>query len=330
MINKKVMSGLLFTSALAYISLVIPNIGFLNQLHINSLIIAIILGMIVKNCFNLPSFFEPGINYAFKTILRFAIILLGFKLSLGDVGQIGLKGVFLVILVTGTTLLFATWIGRKMGIDRSLVVLIGAGSSICGASAIAAVAPVIDAKDQDITFAVATVTIFGTLAMFLYPIFYHFFHLPDLLYAVWAGSSIHEVSQVVAAGFAAGEQAGEYATMIKLTRVLLVIPTVLFLGFTTPQKDGGSKFFRKGTFPWFVFGFCGVVLVNSFAWIPAETVASLISIDNFLLTIAMTALGLGSDFNKIKAAGLKPLYAGLCITLFISIISFAVSGLLYV
>ncbi|MEL7565417.1 MAG: YeiH family protein [Dehalobacterium sp.] len=330
MIIKNIIPGMLFTSILAYISLLIPSISFLSQLHINSLIIAIIFGMIIKNCFTIPSFLEPGINYAFKKILRFAIILLGFKLSLGDVGQIGGKGILLVIVVTGATLFFTNWLGKRMGMDPRLAVLIGAGSSICGASAIAAVAPVINAEDQDITFAVATVTIFGTLAMFLYPVFYHVFQLPNLVYAVWAGSSIHEVAQVVAAGFAAGEKAGEYATLIKLTRVLLVIPTVLFLGFTAPIKEGGSRFFHKGTFPWFVFGFCMVVLVNSFSWISQETVASLISIDNFLLTVAMVALGLGSDFNKMKAAGLKPLYAGLCITLFISILSFALSGLLYV
>lgn len=330
MLNKKVIPGILFTSALAYICLGIPKVSFLSQLHINSLIIAIALGMLIKNCVHLPAFLEPGIQYSFKKILRFAIILLGFKLSLGDVGQIGGKGVFLVIVVTGATLFFTMWLGKRMGIDHRLAVLIGAGSSICGASAIAAVAPVIDAEDQDITFAVATVTIFGTLAMFLYPVFYHIFQLPNLLYAVWAGSSIHEVAQVVAAGFAAGEKAGEYATLIKLTRVLLVIPTVLFLGFSAARKDGGGRFFQKGTFPWFVFGFCVVVFINSFSWFSPEMVASLITVDNFLLTVAMAGLGLGSDFSKMRTAGLKPLYAGLCISLFISILSFVLSGLLYV
>jgi len=329
MTKNNVLPGILFTSIIAYVCIWIPQIGILNKLHINSLIIAIIIGLIIKNCFSVPSFFEPGINYSFKKILRFAIILLGFKLSLGDIGQVGGKGILLVVLVTGATLLFTMWLGKRMNIDRRLALLIGAGSYICGASAIAAVAPVINAEDRDITFSVATVTVFGTLAMFLYPFFYHFFHLPSLFYAVWAGSSIHEVAQVVAAGFAAGDQAGEYATLIKLTRVLLVIPTVLYLGISTRRNGHNKRFFTQGTFPWFVFGFCGVVIINSLSLLPREAVVSLITFDNFLLTIAMTALGLGSDFNKMKAAGLKPLYAGLCISLFISVISFMVTGVLY-
>ena len=231
MITRKAIPGLLLSSMLAYLCVFIPKISLLSQFHINSLIIAIVLGMVIKNIFPLPSYFEPGIRFAFKQVLRLAIVLLGFKLSLGDIGQIGGKGIFLVTVVTGGTLIFTGWLGKKIGLERSLAFLIGAGSSICGASAIAAVAPVIEARDQDIAFAVATVTIFGTLAMFLYPVLYHLLHLPDVFYAVWAGSSIHEVAQVVAAGFAIGDQVGEYATVVKLTRVLLVIPTIFILVF---------------------------------------------------------------------------------------------------
>ncbi|MGI6679346.1 MAG: YeiH family protein [Dehalobacterium sp.] len=229
MINQKIFPGLLFSSLIAILCILIPKLSVLSQLHINSLIIAIVVGMIIKNFFQIPVSFEPGIHYAFKNILRLAVVLLGFKLSIGDIGQIGGKGLLLVAMVTGGTLFFAGWLGEKMGIDRSLTLLIGAGSSICGASAIAAVAPVIEAKDHDVTFSVATVTIFGTVAMFLYPVIYHVLQLPDIFYAVWAGSSIHEVAQVVAAGFAAGEQVGEYATVVKLSRVLLVIPTIFFI-----------------------------------------------------------------------------------------------------
>lgn len=329
MINQKIIPGLLFSSLLAFLSILVPKMSIFSQLHVNSLIIAIVIGMIIKNFLHVPASFEPGIQYAFKRVLRFAVILLGFKLSIGDIGQIGGRGLLLVALVTGGTLLFAGWLGKRMDIDRGLTLLIGAGSSICGASAIAAVAPVIEAKDQDITFSVATVTIFGTLAMFLYPVIYNVLQLPDIFYAVWAGSSIHEVAQVVAAGFAAGDQVGEYATVVKLSRVLLVIPTIFILGFQDMKRKSDGSFFHKGTFPWFVFGFCGVVLINSFSLIPQETVASLISFDNFLLTIAMVGLGLGSDFSKLKDTGLKPIFAGLFISIFISVFSFVLTGILY-
>ena len=328
MITRKAIPGLLLSSMLAYLCVFIPKISLLSQFHINSLIIAIVLGMFIKNIFPLPSIFEPGIRFAFKQVLRLAIVLLGFKLSLGDIGQIGGKGIFLVTVVTGGTLIFTGWLGKKIGLERSLAFLIGAGSSICGASAIAAVAPVIEARDQDIAFAVATVTIFGTFAMFLYPVLYHLLHLPDIFYAVWAGSSIHEVAQVVAAGFAIGDQVGEYATVVKLTRVLLVIPTIFIFGFQDAKKDS-DKLFNKGTFPLFVFGFCAVVLINSFSWIPRDMAETLISLDNILMTVAMVGLGLGADFNKLKVVGLKPLYAGLGISLFISLFSFVLTGLLY-
>ncbi|ATW27361.1 YeiH family protein [Candidatus Formimonas warabiya] len=324
-IKESILPGMLLTAGLAGVSFWLQRLSLISFFHLNSLIIAIILGMVMNNVGKVPAFLEPGITYSFKKILRIAIIFLGFKLSLSDMGQIGGKGIFLVIVVTAATLMFTLWLGKRLGLDRNLAVLIGAGSSICGASAIAAVAPVIDADDQDITFAVATVTIFGTLAMFLYPVFYHVFHLPDVLYAVWAGSSIHEVAQVVAAGFAAGEKTGQFATLVKLTRVLLVIPTVLLLGFSTVKKGGENPGFRKGTFPWFVFGFSLVVLINSFSLIPKQIVDQFVTLDSFLLTMAMAGLGLGANYQKLKRVGLKPLYAGLCISVFISFFSFVLS-----
>ncbi|WP_339064184.1 putative sulfate exporter family transporter [Tepidibacillus marianensis] len=139
----------------------------------------------------------------------------------------GWKGLLLVLIVTPTTLWFATWIGKKLGLDRNLALLIGSGTAICGASA---VAPVIDGDEKDSTFAIATVTISGTISMFLYPVIYNVFHLLNLLYAVWTGSSTHEVAQVVAAGFTAGGQAEQFATLVKLTRVLLVIPIAMIIG----------------------------------------------------------------------------------------------------
>ncbi len=329
---KKVTPGLLLVGMIAWLSMQIQHLDVVQNMHFSSLIIAILLGMLVKNLFRVPPSLDVGIHFAVKKVLRLAIILLGFQLSLGEIGRIGGKGFLLVTVVTAATLIFTMWIGKKLGLDRDLSVLIGTGSSICGASAVAAVAPVIDAKERDTSFAIATVTLFGTIAMFLYPIVFRIFQLPDLLYAVWAGSSIHEVGQVVAAGFAAGEGAGQFATLIKLTRVLLIIPAAILLGaaqMKRPQTDADPRSIRRIAIPWFVFGFLAVVLINSLPLLPKPITQTMVSVDSFLLTIAMAGMGLETSFKNMKTVGMKPFYAGLLTTLFIAIFGFVISALLF-
>jgi len=327
---KNLLPGLVFAAFLAYVSTLIQDLDVMKKLHFSSIIIAIILGMILKNTVKIPTVFDEGIKFSLKKILRLAVILLGFKLSLTEAAQIGWKGLILVLIVTPSTLWFATWIGRKLGLDRNLALLIGSGTAICGASAVAAVAPVVDGDEKDSTFAIATVTIFGTISMFLYPVIYNVFHLPNLLYAVWAGSSIHEVAQVVAAGFTAGDQAGQFATLVKLTRVLLIIPIATIIGLWQMRGQKGEKRgIKKDTIPWFVFGFLGVFIINSLHIIPKNPTDQLVSLDSFLLTWAMAGMGLETSFEKMRQVGIKPFYVGFMTTIFISILGFIMSELLF-
>lgn len=328
---KKLVPGIIFTGVLAWACMQIQQIKVVSNLHFSSLIIAIILGILINNFVSIPSFLCEGITFSSKKILRLAVILLGFKLSLLEVSQIGEKGFILVTIVSTATILFAVWLGKKFGLERNLALLIGAGSSICGASAVAAVAPVIKGEEKDVTFAIATVTIFGTIAMFLYPLFYRFLQIPDFIYAVWAGSSIHEVGQVVAAGFAAGDQAGQFAILIKLTRVLLVIPAAIILGVTQIQHEkSNAQGISKLTIPWFVFGFLAVVIINSVNIIPCNISHSLIAIDSFLLTVAMAGLGLETNMGKMRKVGMKPFYVGLITSIFISGFSFILSSIFFI
>lgn len=319
---KSIWKGMTFVILLGLVAMLLQGINLLQNLHISSLIIAIILGIIIKNTVKLPVDWTPGIQFSFKKILRLAIILLGFRLSFDQVAEIGGKGLFLVAFVTTMTILFTVYFGKKLGLDRDLSLLIGAGSSICGASAIAAVAPVMNAKEKDMTFAIATVTIFGTISMFLYPVIYQVFHLQQLFYAVWVGASVHEVAQVVAAGFAAGNEAGQYATLVKLSRVLLIIPFVLVLGVIQTKSNTATDADKKAVIPWFVFGFLGVVMINSIGFIPQTISTGLVSFDNFLLTVAMAGMGLETSIEKMKKVGLKPFYLGFITTIFISVFSF--------
>jgi len=332
---KNYMPGLIFTTIIALVSFQIQSIDVIKEMHLSSLIIAILLGVIINNVFKIPRVFEPGIHFALKKILRLAIILLGFRLSFSQVASIGGKGLILVIIVSSFTMFFAKWLGQSLGLNKNLALLIGTGTSICGASAIAAVAPVIEGESDnikdDIAFAIGTVTLFGTIAMFLYPMIFKFFHLSPLLYAVWTGSSIHEVAQVVAAGFAAGNQAGQFATLVKLTRVLLIIPLVIILGIRQIKKGKNrSKLnFTKITIPWFVFGFLATVIINSLSVIPEKIVSGLVSFDSFLLTIAMAGMGLETSFDKIKKVGIKPFYVGFAIWIFIGSFAFIIARLLF-
>jgi uncharacterized integral membrane protein (TIGR00698 family) len=244
---------------------------------------------------------------------------------------------------------FTIWLGKRMGLDDRLTMLIGAGTSICGASAIAAVAPVVKAEEKDTSFAIAAITLFGTLSMFVYPILYKLLHLPEMLYSIWAGSSIHEVAQVVAAGFAAGEGAGEFATLVKLARVLLIIPITLALGWREarraddqgndpqyPQVSGceeGKANRRTGRgkmlIPWFVFGFLAMVIVNSVQVVPTDVVKNIVRLDAFLLTWSMVGLGLETSLEKMRKVGLKPFYAGFIVTIFIALVGFVMANLVF-
>lgn len=328
---KKLLPGLLFTAALAWLSMQIQQLEWMERLHFSSLIIAIIIGMIINNVVKLPASLGEGIRFSSKKLLRLAIILLGFKLSFAQVADIGGRGLILVTIVTTVTMVFAVWVGKRFGLDEGLALLIGAGTSICGASAVAAVAPVVKAEEKDTTFAIATVTLFGTLAMFIYPLLYRVFDLPDVFYALWTGSSIHEVAQVVAAGFAAGEEAGQFATVVKLTRVLLLIPMTVLLGYLQNRKAGKTEGAgQKVAIPWFVFGFLAMVIVNSLGIVPAPWVKTLVKIDGFLLTWAMAGLGLVTSLDKMRKVGLKPFYAGFVTWLFIAVFGFVVAWLLFI
>ncbi len=324
----QIIPGLILTTLLAIISYALTNIGIISSLHLSSLIIAILLGMLIGNLVNLPDKIQAGLTFSAKTVLRLAIILLGFKLSLAQVAQVGSKGLLVVIMVTFATLLFAMLIGRKLGLNRNLSVLVGTGTAICGASAIAAVAPIVKADEEDTAFAIALITIFGTISIFLFPLIQQLLSLPDLIYAIWAGSSIHEVAQVVAAGFAVGETTGQFATIVKLSRVVLIIPVVIILGFLEVRNGDKKETNLSQIMPWFVLGFLITIIINSLNILPVIMVDYIVTLDGFLLTVAMAGMGLNTNFRNMRKVGRQALNAGFLVTLFISIFGLAASWLI--
>jgi uncharacterized integral membrane protein (TIGR00698 family) len=288
------------------------------------LILAILVGMLFHNVIGAPARAKAGVTFALRKILRFAIILLGLQLTAAQIAEVGAAGVAVIGLTLIATFLFTTWLGGLLGVEKGLAQLIAAGTSICGASAVIATNTVTNAHDEDVAYAVACVTVFGTIAMFVYPLLPALLHLDARAYGLWSGASIHEIAQVVAAAFQDGQQAGEFGTIAKLSRVAMLAPVVIALGLMASRRNrkagihGGAG---RAPMPWFVLGFVGLVGVNSAVTIPPDVKAAIVTITTILLTIALAAMGLETDIAKLRAKGLRPLALGAAAFLFIATFS---------
>ncbi|HEY1613906.1 MAG TPA: YeiH family protein [Rhizomicrobium sp.] len=290
----------------------------------SAMIIATLLGMIVRNVAGTPAWAQPGVTFGVKKILRFAIILLGFQLMVPQIVEVGLAGVAIIMATLVTTFVFTKWLGRVMGVDARLAELIGAGTSICGASAVIATNTVTRGRDEDVAYAVATVTVFGSLSMFVYPLLPHLLALGPRAFGLWSGASIHEIAQVVASSFQDGAVAGRFATVAKLTRVMMLAPFVMALGVMASRRSvavGDGAPHAAPPMPWFVLGFVALVLVNSVVTVPPVTKGWIVFATTFLLSLALAAMGLETDFRKLRAKGLKPLGLAAAAWIFISVFS---------
>ena len=291
---------------------------------LSSLTLAILIGMILGNTVY-SSFAEQlhvGVTFAKGQILRLAIMFYGFKLTLTQVSSVGLSAVMSDALVLTSTFLITYWLGTKwLKVDKQTTLLIGAGASICGAAAVIAAEPVIKAEAHKVTIAVATVVVFGTIAMLLYPFLYHLGWLQPWLnaqqYGIYTGSTIHEVAQVVVAGNAVSPEVGDTAVVTKMIRVMMLAPFLLVLSFalTKGSNDQGNKpsvmsRIQQVKVPWFAFIFIAIVLLHTWVPMTASFERSMVILDDVLLTMAMFALGLTTHLGAIKQAGVKPLILG--------------------
>ena len=326
--------GLVLTFTVAAVAFELRNLSGITAL--SPLIIAIVLGMVFHNTVGTPAAFKPGVTFSMRRILRFAIILLGLQLSLSQVVSVGMAGITIIALALVGTFVFTVWLGNRFGIDPKLAQLIAAGTSICGASAVIATNTVTRASDEDVAYAVASVTVFGSAAILLYPALAGFLQLTPHAFGLWAGASIHEIAQVVAAAFQNGTEAGNFATIAKLSRVMLLAPMILVLGYVVAKDrraiDAGSvepSARRAVPKPWFVAGFVAMMLFNSLGLIPPADKAYLIQATTFLLTVALAAMGLETDVRKLKAKGWRPLLVGAGSWIFIASFSFCLIETVY-
>ena len=291
---------------------------------LSSLTLAILIGMVLGNTVypNLAERLSVGVAFAKGQILRLAIMFYGFKLTLTQVSSVGLSAVMSDALVLTSTFLLTYWIGtRWLKVDKQTTLLIGSGASICGAAAVIAAEPVVKAEAHKVTIAVATVVVFGTVAMLLYPFLYHLGWLQPWLnaqqYGIYTGSTIHEVAQVVVAGNAVSPEVGDTAVVTKMIRVMMLAPFLLILSFalTKGSSDNGKKpsfmnRVQQVKVPWFAFIFIAIVLLHTWVPMTASFERSMVMLDDVLLTMAMFALGLTTHLGAIKQAGVKPLILG--------------------
>lgn len=299
----------------------LPMVGVLSPM-----ILSIVLGIAFRNLVGTPARTKPGITFALRRILRLAIALLGLQITAAQLAEVGFAGFAVVALTLIGTFLFTVGLGRLLGVERKLAELIAAGTSICGASAVIATNTVTRAPDEDVAYAVACVTVFGSLAMFLYPLLPGLLALDAHAYGLWTGASIHEIAQVVAAAYQQGQAAGEFGTVAKLSRVMLLAPMVIGLGLlaTRRMRRGGHDHGHapaRPPMPWFVLGFLALVVVNSVVIIPPEAKALLILATTVMLSISLAAMGLETDIGKLRAKGLRPFFLGLAASIFIALFS---------
>ena len=312
-------------TAIAYAStLILPNI-------FGAVTVGLFLGIIVANVRPLP-LSEPGAKSAKAWFLPLGILLLGARLSLADILSTGLGAIVVLVIDIVLVLVVTMGLGRLLGLSQKLSALIGVGTSICGNTAIAATAPVIKAPERDVSFAVATITLFGTAAVIVYPLIGHALGMSDNLFGHWVGAAVNDTSQVTATAFSYSVEAGETATIVKLTRNTLMVPVIFTVGMWFAARDSRGagaderrswlKSGRKAVPP-FLLGFLALALVNSAGFIPDDLATLLTRISQVLIVMALVGVGLTTRISALRQTGPAPFLMGLAVAVMLAIVSLA-------
>ena len=329
LLTQGVFPGVLLAVVIAYISNFLHGLIVIDrQKPVSAVIIAIIIGLLYKNLIGKTQVIKAGIDFCLKKVLRLAIILLGLSLSFKAVILTGASSLVIILLCVTVAMVLTTLIGRKLGLKIKMATLIGVGTSICGATAIVAAAPAIKADDDEVAYSVATITIFGILAIFLYPLLGQFMNLNDSQFGTWAGVAIHETAQVVAAGFSYSEISGKIATVVKLTRTVILAPLVLILPIIFAKDERKNQVDYKKIFPWFVAAFILMAVVrtigdgllsNNNNWRIFLSYSH--SLSKFLIVVAMAGVGLMTSIQQLKQVGIRPFVTGLAASVIMAVFS---------
>ena len=331
----KLLPGVLLSLAIAALACFIES---LLPIHlIGSAVIAMFIGMILNYFLKSTRIFNSGIKFTSKKILKLAIILLGLSLNIKTILNVGKMSLLVMIFTLLTCFGGGYFIGKALGLNWKLSNLISAGTGICGGSAIAAIAPTIEADDNDVAYAMSATFLFDMAMILLFPIMGRAIGMSDEAFGIWAGTAVNDTSSVVATGYAFSEAAGDFATMVKLTRTLAIIPTVITfsliqlrlkrkeaLANCTDGTNLKANFKLGKIFPWFILGFLAMSIVASLFSIPSEVVSGTKSVSKFLMVSALAAIGLNTSFAKLKKAGIRPMIHGFIISALVVIVALVV------
>ena len=313
---------------------------------LGEVVVAVLLGLVIGNAVMLRPLFAPGIRFSFHSLLRVAIVILGAQFSFFQVVAIGGKAVLMIVILMALALTVAHVLGRLTGVPGRLATLIGVGTAVCGNTAITATAPVIRAEDEEVSFAVATNTLFGTAAVFIYPVLGHWIGLSSAAFGTWAGTAVNDTSQVVATGFAYSDMAGKVATAVKLTRNALMGAVIVGIGLVYARGEGGAHGWGdargeppalglpaalsslgpraaanwarlRQSIPGFVLGFLLAALLNTLgaiAWagsISGRDLSHDLQVaSRFLILVALSGVGLSTRVSAMKRIGATPFLVG--------------------
>ncbi|OQX50262.1 MAG: hypothetical protein B5M46_00875 [Epsilonproteobacteria bacterium 4484_20] len=341
--RKGTMSGILFVAIFAAAATYIAGLGPVKALGLSPLVIGIVMGIFYANTLHnqTPIEWHSGITFSAKKILRFAIVLYGFRITFQEIAAVGMDGFLVSLIMLSSTLLLGSWLGTKIfGMEKDTSILTASGAAVCGAAAVLATEPVLKAEEYKTAVAVSMVVLFGTISMFLYPVLYTtlienatgFLHMTAREFGIYVGGTIHEVAQVVAVPASvpgSPKEMADAAVIVKMTRVIMIAPMLIILGLYLAWEakraggEGGGK--MKLVIPWFAVYFIGVAGFNSLHLLPENLVNIINEIDTFLLTMAMTALGMGTIFSKFKGLGLAPVYTALSMFVWLVVGGFVVT-----
>jgi uncharacterized integral membrane protein (TIGR00698 family) len=320
--------GVLVSAGLATAAMALAALPvFRDALHWGPLLLVILLGMAWRSVAPLPAWAEAGVAVAQRPLLRWAVAGLGFRLGLGELLRIGAPALVVVLVSTTAALFFGWWIARRLRVDEDLGLLLGVGGAICGASAVIAADSVVQGNRRAAPLALGVITLLGTVGIVIYPPIARALGMSPFVYGVWDGATLHEMAQVVAAGFGLSDESARVATVVKLARICLLAPTVLLLGAIVRRRRGAAGHGAPvAVVPWFLVLFLVFVAVNSANVLPAAWTEAIRRADLWLLCVGMAGVGLQTSFADIARAGLRPLAAGISQWVFLAVVAYALAA----
>lgn len=306
--------------AIAVVALVVALVLSDLAVALSPIVVAVGLGILARNLGAVPSRADPGLTFTAQKVLRIGVVLLGFRLAFGDLLDVGISTLVVVLGIVASTLLFTYWLGRRLSLPPSLALLTGTGFAICGATAVAAMREVIDADDDAPAFAIALVTIFGTLSIVALPLIGRWIDLSAIAFGQWAGTAVHDVGQVVATAATSGDEALALAVVVKLARVLMLGPAIVAIGILWHRRSGvpGARASVTTLVPPFIVAFVLAVILRTSGIVPDTVLAAIRTAEGWLLTAALFGLGTGVRVRGLLNLGARAFAMGLIAFVFVA------------